>query len=137
MKLLRTAMFLAVFSALGSAQDYRGTILGQVTDPSGAAIPNATVKATRIDTNSITEVKTSANGLYTIPFLNPGEYNVEVSAPGFNMSKREKITVLTADKLNLPFKLEVGQMSQEVTVTGQQENLETATASRGLNFDPT
>jgi outer membrane receptor protein involved in Fe transport len=135
MQLRRTAMFFAVFSALGCAQDYRGTILGQITDPSGAAIPNATVKATRIDTNSITEVKTSANGIYTIPFLNPGSYDVEVSAPGFNMAKRENITVLTADKLNLPFKLEVGQMSQEVTVVGQQENLETATASRGLNFD--
>ena len=101
---------MAVFPALSCAQDYRGTILGEVTDPSGAPIPNATVKATRTDTNARTEVKTNGSGIYTIPFLNPGEYNVEASAPGFSVLKRENITVLTADKLNLPRKLEVGQI---------------------------
>src|SRR5438876_10124225 len=79
----RAAASAVLFCALLSAQDFRATILGQVTDPSGSAIPNATVKATRIDTNQTTEAKTSANGIYTIPFLNPGTYNVEASASGF------------------------------------------------------
>jgi carboxypeptidase family protein/TonB-dependent receptor-like protein len=118
------------------AQDYRATILGQVTDPSGSAIPGAVVKATRVDTNQSTEVKANAEGIYSIPFLNPGVYDIEVSAPGFASLKRENIVLATADKLNLPLKLAVGQMTQEVTVIGQQEALDTANASRGLNFDP-
>ena len=50
--------------------------------------------------------------------------------------KREDITLATADKLNLPLKLQIGQMAHEVTVVGEQETMDTATASRGLNFDP-
>jgi len=136
MKILGIATFAVLCVSFSLAQDYRATILGQVTDPSGSAIPNATVKATRVDTNTTTEVKASANGIYTIPFLNPGTYTVEASAAGFTTLKRENITLLTADKLNLPLKLQLGQMTQEVTVIGQQEMLDTATASRGLNFDP-
>ena len=136
MTILRIAVSALFCAVLAFAQDFRATILGQVTDPSGSAIPNATVKATRIDTNQTTEVKTSSDGIYSIPFLNPGVYNVEASAPGFATLKRENITLLTADKLNLPLKLSVGQMNQEVTVVGQQENIDTANASRGLNFDP-
>src|SRR5436309_2660628 len=63
MRFLRTAVPAVLFCGLLSAQDYRATILGQVTDPSGSAIPNASVKATRIDTNQTTEVKTNANGI--------------------------------------------------------------------------
>src|ERR1051326_658078 len=136
MHLFRSAAYSVLFCALLPAQDYRATILGQVTDPSGSAIPNATVKATRVDTNETTEAKTNANGIYTIPFLNPGTYNIEASAAGFATLKRENVPVLTADKLNLPLKLQVGQITQEVTVVGRIENTETATASRGLNFDP-
>src|SRR5258706_105644 len=136
MKILGIASFAVLCVAFSFAQDYRATILGQVTDPAGSAIPNANVKATRVDTNTTTEVKASANGIYTIPFLNPGTYTVEASAAGFTTLKRENITLLTADKLNLPLKLQLGQMTQEVTVIGQQEMLDTATASRGLNFDP-
>ena len=74
--------------------------------------------------------------MYSIPFLNPGTYNLEASAPGFKVTKRASIVVLTADKLNIPLKLQVGDISQEVTVVGEQEILDTGTASRGLNFDP-
>src|SRR5712692_10465829 len=136
MRILQTTALAVLSVSLIPAQDYRATILGQVTDPSGSVVPQATVKATRIDTNQTTEVKTNANGIYTIPFLNPGTYNVEVSAPGFATLKRAGITLLTADKLNLSMKLEIGQITQEVTVIGQQEVMDTATASRGLNFDP-
>src|SRR5258708_1972740 len=136
MQILRIAVFAVLSSTLAFTQDFRATILGQVTDPSGAAVPNATVKATHVTTNESAEAKTNASGTYAITFLNPGTYNVEASAPGFATLKRENITLLTADKLNLPLKLQVGQMTQEVTVIGQQEITDTATASRGLNFDP-
>ncbi len=135
MKIIRTAALAVLCATFAFAQEYRATILGQVTDPSGAGIPNATVKATRVDTHVSTEVKASSNGVYSIPFLNPGTYDVEASAPGFAALKRENIVLLTADKLNLPLKLQVGQINQEVTVVGQQEVINTGDASRGLNFD--
>src|SRR5882724_7211309 len=118
-----------------SAQDFRATLLGQVRDSSGAVIPSATVRATRVENNIVSEVKTTSNGYYSIPFLYPGEYIVEVSAPGFKILKRTGITLQVADKVELPLRLEVGDLNQEITVSGQQETLETATASRGLVFD--
>src|SRR5688572_4930465 len=65
------------------AQDFRATLTGTVTDPTGAAIPDATVKATNVATNAVKEVKTTSDGLYTIPYLDPGTYNVEIAASGF------------------------------------------------------
>src|SRR5215468_3377271 len=118
------------------AQDFRATLTGTVTDPSGAAVPNATVKATSLATNAAKEVKTTSDGVYTIPYLDPGQYDVEVTASGFQALKRSSITLQVAQKMNLPLQMSVGQMSQEITVTGQQEVIDTADASRGLVFDP-
>src|SRR5438270_7754044 len=118
------------------AQDFRATLTGSVTDPSGAAVPNATVKATNIANNATKEVKTTSEGVYTIPYLDPGEYNVEAIATGFQGLKRAGITLQVAQKMNLPLQLTVGQMNQEITVTGQQEVIDTADSSRGLVFDP-
>ncbi len=136
MSTLRHAVAALSFLAFPlSAQDFRATLLGQVTDASGAAVPNATVKATRTENRIVSEVKTTANGYYAIPFLDPGRYNIEASASGFKVLKRAGITLQVADKVDLPLRLELGELTQEVTVTGQQEVLDTATASRGLVFD--
>jgi Carboxypeptidase regulatory-like domain len=132
----RSVLALLLLSAGLYAQDFRATLGGTVTDPSGAAIPNATVKATNIAVNSTKETKTTSEGLFTIPYLEPGDYTIEVSAKGFQLMKRTDITLQVAMKLNLPIQMTVGQMTQEVTVTGQQEVIDTADASRGLVFDP-
>ena len=76
------------------------------------------------------------DGLYTIPYLIPGVYTVEVTAPGFQGLKRADITLAVGARLNLPLQLTVGQATTEVTVTGQQELINTADANRGLTFDP-
>ena len=118
------------------AQDFRATVTGTVTDPTGAVIPSASVKATNTATNETKEVKSDAQGVYTIPYLDPGIYNFEFTAGGFQTLKRESITLATAQKLNLTVSLQVGQATTEVTVAGQQEIIETADASRGVVFDP-
>ena len=118
------------------AQDFRATLTGTVTDPSGATVPNATVKATNTANNAVKEVKTTSDGVYTIPYLEPGVYDVEVTATGFQVLRHAAITLQVAQKLNLPMVLTVGQMTQEVTIRGQQEVIDTADASRGLVFDP-
>lgn len=132
----RSVIALLVLSAGLFAQEFRATLTGTVTDPSGAAIPNATVKAVNTAVNSTSETKTSNDGLYTIPLLQPGVYNIEITANGFQTLKREAITLAVGQRVNLPIRLTVGQMSQEITVTGQQEVIESADANRGLVFDP-
>jgi hypothetical protein len=105
------------------AQEDTATITGVVTDPSGALVPNAIVKATNIANNETLTAKTNASGVYTIPYLQPGVYSVEFSAAGFASIKRQQITLLLQQVLSLPAQLTVGQATTEVTVTGQQELL--------------
>ncbi|MBS1857453.1 MAG: TonB-dependent receptor [Acidobacteria bacterium] len=130
------AILTAIFSAGLYAQEYRATITGTVTDPSGAAIPNASVKAVNSATNSTHETKTSGDGVYTLPLLEPGVYRVDATAAGFQTLSRTSITLAVGQRLNLPMQLAVGQASTEITVTGQQEVIQSADASRGLVFDP-
>ena len=131
----QVSLVLLVLSACAFAQDYRATISGSVTDSSGATVPQATVKAIRVDTNEVKEVQTTSNGHYSIPYLNPGVYNIEVTASGFQTLKREGIALRVADKMNLTLELTIGNVSETVTVVGQ-EVIETGSADRGLVFDP-
>jgi hypothetical protein len=133
----KSVLALALLTSSLSAQDFRATLTGIVTDPSGAAVPGATVKTINTGTNATKETKTSGDGVYTIPYLDPGLYTIEASSPGFQTLKRERITLEVAQKLNLPIQLTVGQATTEITVTGQQEVIDTGDASRGLVFDST
>ncbi len=94
------------------------------------------MKATNTSNNATSEAKTTSDGLYTIPYLVPGVYNVEVTAGGFQKLNRNGITLSVSQRLNLPIQLTVGQSSTEVTVTGQLETVDAADANRGLVFDP-
>jgi carboxypeptidase family protein len=134
--LARSILVVAVLTSCVFAQDFRATVGGLVTDSNKQAIAGAIVRATRVDTNETKEVRTTSEGRYSIPYLNPGIYNIEVTANGFQTLKRESITLRVADKVDLPLQLTVGQVSETVTVTGQQEVLDTGSADRGLVFDP-
>ncbi len=130
------SFLLLLVCAVCSAQEYRATITGQVNDQTGAAVPNAGVKATKDDTNVTRETVTTSAGIYTLIGLEPGRYTVTVTASGFSTVRREGILLQVAEKLNLPITVEVGQVTESVTVVGEQELVQTATASRGLVFDP-
>src|SRR5581483_3240789 len=132
----RSILVVLLFCVFGLFAQDRATFSGTVTDPSGASVPNATVKATNTATNVSSETKTTADGLYTIPYLIPGVYTVEANAAGFQALKRADITLAVGARLNLPLQLTVGQATTEVTVTGQQEIINTTDANRGLEFDP-
>ncbi len=136
MTVRRCILLLLIVAAFAFAQDFRATLSGVVTDPSGAAIPGATVKATNTSTNAVKEAQTTAVGNYTIPYLDPGVYNVEVSAAGFQTIIREKIVLRVADKVNLPLEMKIGQTTETLVVTAEQDVIETASADRGLVFDP-
>jgi hypothetical protein len=134
--LARSVLVMVLLTASVFAQDFRATVGGLVTDPNGQAIAGAVVRAIRVETNETKEVRTTSEGRYSIPYLNPGIYNIEVTANGFQTLKRESITLRVADKVDLPLQLTVGQVSEMVTVTGQQEVLDAGSADRGLVFDP-
>ena len=76
-------LLLLLASALAVSQETRGTILGTVTDTSGASIPGASVTITNNATGVASPARTNAEGAYVIPFLIPGTYNVQVEHEGF------------------------------------------------------
>src|SRR5215472_3043522 len=132
---LTCASVLALFAVVALAQDDRGTISGKVTDASGAAIVEARIRATQKSTNQVTEVLANKEGFYTIPYLPPSAYDVEISAKGFKTMRVADVQLHTADKFELPVSLEVGGVNAEVTVLAEAETLRTSDASGGLSFD--
>lgn len=93
-----------------------GTILGTVTDPSGAIVPNASITVTNIDTNQSREVKTNQSGDYLLPGLQIGHYKLRAEVSGFKAVEQTNIALNVGDRERVDFKLEVGNTQQSVTV---------------------
>ncbi|HEY9285050.1 MAG TPA: carboxypeptidase regulatory-like domain-containing protein [Pyrinomonadaceae bacterium] len=128
------ALLLSVCSlalpALG--QESRATLTGSVTDPNGAAVPNATVTVRNQQTNLDTTATTTGEGSYTVPQLPPGRYTVIVEAQGFKRVENEGVQLFTATALTLDITLELGAVGEVVTVSADSiPLLEADTASRG------
>ncbi len=125
-------IMLGVLSAVALfAQGERGTFNGTVTDSSNAVVPAAAVKATNVATGVETTVQTTAAGVYRIPYLTPGTFRIAVSAAGFKSSVRENVILSVAQTLTVDFALEIGQVSDSVTVSSDPPLLETGTAEIG------
>ncbi len=116
-----------LFAVLGSAQEYRATVLGTVSDPQGAAVPKASVVITNIDSGTVSRTAANEAGIYQIPFLLPGNYMLEVSHPGFKAHKRGPIELHVDDHTKLDVAMEVGRMNEQVTVTAEAPLLEETT----------
>ncbi len=82
---MRVRLFAAMLlvSASAFAQEFRGTILGRVTDTSGGIVSGAAIQVVNADTNVTVSTTSNQDGNYQVPFLNPGNYNVFVDHPGF------------------------------------------------------
>jgi hypothetical protein len=117
------------------AQEFRATLTGQVTDPSGAVVPNAEVKAVNNDTGSAYTAKTSNAGVYYIPYVVPGTYTVTASATGFKTAVQDKVLLLAGKYFGQNFKLEVGAIAEKVEVTTAPPMIETANGSGGTILD--
>jgi hypothetical protein len=126
------ALFFAlVFGARCCAQNSRGSITGQVTDPSGAVVPNAIVTVTSTDTGAVTRVKTTGDGFYTAPALMPGGYSITVNAAGFKVFERTGIQLHTQENATVNVKLQIGSASAVVTVNAAPPLIDLADASTG------
>jgi hypothetical protein len=128
---LRVCAALMLALSIASAQEFRSTLSGRVLDSSGAAIPGIKVTATNNDTGARFETATSDSGEYTLPFLAPGPYRLNVEARGFKSYVQERIQIGTNTRVSQDVTLEVGSQSEAVTVTADATLLSTATASVG------
>ncbi|MEQ1646058.1 MAG: carboxypeptidase-like regulatory domain-containing protein, partial [Pyrinomonadaceae bacterium] len=116
-------------------QETRGTIRGQVTDPAGRAIPNASVRVSDPSRGSSRVYTTSGEGFFQATYLTPGTYQVLVEAPGFKKSLRESVVLQIGAVVQVDFPLEVGGAQETVTVTTDVPPLQTETSSIGQVID--
>lgn len=118
-----------LFASIAGAQEFRSTLTGEVTDPSGGAIPNARITAVMNDTQQTYTGKTDSSGIYFMPYVLPGLYTVTVKAAGFKTHVQEKVLLQASQSYGLNFKLQVGAVTQEVTVTAAPSQINTASGS--------
>jgi hypothetical protein len=108
------------------AQVTTAQLAGQVKDPAGAVIVGASVKVRNVMTGLIRETTTSESGTYLLPNLPPGTYELEVMAPGFRPYRQQQLELTIGQNATLDVRLEIGEVTEVVTVTGQAILLDTS-----------
>jgi len=112
------------------AQEVRASISGVVSDPSGAPIPGAKITVTHKAKNTTVVSESNEVGLYSTPLLEPAAYSVAVEKDGFKRLVRENVVLQTLDKARLDVQLQIGALTESVTVDATISQLQTETANR-------
>src|SRR5262245_54144256 len=128
-------LFLVLLLPLTAAAQATGQINGLVTDIQGGVLPGVTVEVTNMDTGAVRSTVTGGDGVYTVPLLQPGNYSVKASLNGFKTAVRESVRVTVTETARVAFELEVGQLSEVLTVTGTATLVETTNATHGIVID--
>lgn len=118
------------------AQQATATVTGTVKDPTGAAIPNAQVQLTNVNTGVVRKTATNTVGLYNFPSVVPGVYSMQALASGFATVSQAAVTLLVGQTATFDFELKVGATTSTVTVNAAAPALETATAELGTVVTP-
>jgi hypothetical protein len=121
--------------SLALAQNPYGRITGRVVDSAGAVVPNVTVRAVQAGTNLTLTTVSNAEGNYELANLPPGVYHLSAELPGFKRYERGPIEVRVGDVLSVEIVMEVGTLTESVTVTAEAPLLESATAAMGQVID--
>ena len=108
-----------LMTAPANAQSMQGSIVGTVTDASGAGVPNVKVTATNDRTSFSRTAQSNTSGFYELPNLDPSEYSIKAEAPGFKSFTNKKVPLANRESLRIDIRLDVGDVAQEVTVEGQ------------------
>lgn len=122
---------LAAISLPALAQESRASLEGRVMDPQGALVPGASVTVISDSTGVKQTTTTNEQGAWTVRFLIPGSYKVMVAAAGFKSAERKGVALQTADIKQLDLTLEVGQVSETVTVSAEAPLIDTSAATAG------
>jgi hypothetical protein len=115
-----------------AAAQATGQINGIVTDTSGGVLPGVTVEVTNRDTGVVRTAVTGADGLYTVPLVQPGNYDVRASLSGFKTAVQENVRVTVTETARVTFELQVGQLTETVTVVADATLVETSNATHGI-----
>jgi hypothetical protein len=131
---LCAVLFLLVVVTAANSQTFRGAINGTVTDPSGAAVPNATVKATESATGLDHTTVTSSEGQFSFQDIPLGFYKVSVSASGFPTTNIDKVEVVAGTIYTLNVQMKLGQSSTTVEVSAAAITLDTTTSAQTMSI---
>lgn len=126
---------LLLFAISGHAQIGTASITGIVTDQSGAAIPNASVRILDVDKNVPRDTLTTSTGYYSVTGLLPGRYSVTARKTGFRETNVEAFNLQVDQSARIDLRLSVGHVAEKVTVTGQAPLLAPESSSVGQVID--
>lgn len=131
MRVVSTAFAVLSLCTILHSQTPSASVVGRVTDSTGAVIPGVAIKITNLDTNISQKGTSNEVGEYTIPYLNPGRYSLEATNAGFRTFKHAEFTLAVDQALRLDIPLEVGATTESVTVTDTPPVLNTESGTRG------
>lgn len=130
-----SCIVLAGVCATVSAQEFRATVSGRVTDQSGAIVAGVNITIRSAATGDTSQAVADSDGHYQVPFLNPGEYTVTAEKAGFQKSVQQGLRLQIAERSTLDIQLSLGEVSQAVTVEANAGVVEVENADRGLTID--
>jgi hypothetical protein len=132
-RILVFAGLLIAFCGISARAQYEdGSLIGSIHDATGAAVGNAVVTVTNVNTGTVVSTAANGSGDYNVPSLRVGIYNIEASAPGFAPAQAKNITVSVGGRHRIDLTLKVGQANATtVEVTDVALQLETETSQRG------
>jgi hypothetical protein len=122
----RLGAVLALVAGLAWSQSNVGEISGQVSDATGAAVPDCAVTATHTHTGFRRTILTQENGIYVFAALPEGRYNVVAEKQGFRASEQTGVVLDAATRRNIDFRMEVGAVTESVSVSAAVEQVQTA-----------
>src|SRR5437867_1910852 len=123
--------FVVLLSGLPALAQTQASISGVIHDPSGAVIPGVTITITNPATNSVRSAISNEAGVYNLPGLQPGRYNIKVELPGFRTITQNDVELQIQQSARLDFTLQVGELSQTVEVSGTAALIATENATVG------
>ena len=126
---------LLLMSFVAMAQSTFGTLLGTVRDSSGSLVPNATVKITNVDENSVRTIQTNSNGDYEAVNSKPGRYKIEITASGFQTFTTTEVTLTARQTLRVDAALSAGQVTAQVNITANAGAIATETQTISSSFE--
>ena len=134
MKLRALLGVLIVVSAV-LGQDTRSSISGRILDPQGGAVAGAAVTVRNVDTGVALTYHTNGSGYYEASLLLPGTYDISVEMTGFKRSVQSKFNVPVSSRMDASMTLEVGGVTETISVTAEAALLETSSVSQGRVLD--
>ncbi|MDQ6705408.1 MAG: carboxypeptidase-like regulatory domain-containing protein, partial [Acidobacteriota bacterium] len=131
LRLLQIGMLVSCLTLPAYAQEFRGTLQGTISDPSGAGVPNTAVTLKNVETGIERNETTDTAGHYLFSFVVPGSYSLTSKAQGFRTAVRDGIQLSINDNLKIDFEMPLGAASDSVSVTGDVAAVASESSSLG------